>query len=110
MNIAHDQKTCMTGLPLGRADETMADFQLPLDWQDLRSRLFTAHEVRTVLEADTRPLRLRLRGSFDGCAASVLTTYEGVSRYVNPSASGYFKPGEAKVLPVAGKSSTGGRG
>lgn len=110
MNIAHDHKTCTTGHPQGCADGTLGDFQLPLDWQDLRSRLFAAHEVRTVLSQEARPLRLRLQGSFDGFAASALTTYEHVSRDVNPTASGYLKPGEANLLPVAGISSTGRRG
>lgn len=110
MDIAHDHKTCITGHPQGRAGDALTEFHLPLDWRDLRSRLFAAHEVRTVLTRDARPLRLRLRGSFDGCAASVLTTYEDVSRSVNLTASVYCKPGEAKISPVAGISSTGGRG
>lgn len=110
MNIAHDQKTCFPGHPQGRADNAQTEFGLPLDWQDLRTRLFAANEVRAVLNADVRPLRLRLRGSFDGCAASVLTTYEGLSKGVNPTASTYFKPGEDIVAPVAGPIITGGRG
>lgn len=110
MNIAHDHTTCITGHPQGRADGALGDFRFPLDWQGLRTRLFAAHEVRTVLSQELQPLRLRLQGSFDGGAASVLTTYEGVSRSVNPTASGYFKPGEANVSPVAGISSSGGRG
>ncbi|MCT2401224.1 hypothetical protein [Novosphingobium mangrovi (ex Huang et al. 2023)] len=110
MNIAHDQKTCMTGHPQGRAGDAFTDYQLPLDWQDLRARLFAAYEIRTVLSQDTKPLRLRIRGSFDGCAASALTTYEDVSRSVNPTASAYFKPREAKISAVAGPSSTGRRG
>ncbi|MCJ2187427.1 hypothetical protein [Novosphingobium beihaiensis] len=110
MNIVYDYKTCMTGHPHGRAGDALTEFRLPLDWQDLRSRLFAGHEVRTVLTRDAGPLRLRLRGSFDGCAASVLTTYEDVSRSVNPTASVYCKPGEAKTSPVAGTSSTGVRG
>ncbi|MCJ2179830.1 hypothetical protein [Novosphingobium album (ex Hu et al. 2023)] len=111
MNIAHDHKTCMTGQPqqVG-AGHTLTEFRLPLDWQDLRSRLFAAHEVGAVMSGDARPLRLRLRGSFDGCAASVLTTYEDVSRSVNPTALVYCKSGEAKIAPVADTSSTGGRG
>lgn len=110
MNIAHDQKTCLPGHPQGQAGDVSADDQLPLDWQDLRSRLFAAHEVRTVLLADTKPLRLRIRGSFDGCAASVLTTYEALSKHVNPTVSAYRKPGEAKIVTVAGITSTGRRG
>ncbi|WP_143084749.1 hypothetical protein [Novosphingobium sp. CF614] len=117
MNIAHDQKTCMTGHPQGHADDAFADCQLPIDWQDLRSRLFAAHDVRGVFSPGippgsspgAKPLRLRLRGSFDGCAASVLTTYTPTSRAVNPTASTYGKPEEDNVPPVAGMSSSTGR-
>src|SRR3546814_17359404 len=97
MNIAHDHKTCMAGHPQGPAGGALTEFSLPLDWQALRSRLFAEHEVRTVLTKDARSLRLRLRGSFDGCAASVLNTYDDVSRSVNPTASVYCNTGEAKI-------------
>ena len=114
MNIAHDQKTCqkarMTGHPQGRAGEVLTEFGPPLEWQDLRSRLFAAHEARSVLCAEAKPLRLRLRGSFDGCAASAVTTYKELSRIINLDASSYRKPGETKISPVAGISSTGRRG
>jgi hypothetical protein len=110
MNIAHDHKTCMTGHPQGRAGDAFTDYHLPIDWQDLRSRLFAACEIRTVLSPDATPLRLRLRGSFDGCAASVLTTYQDPSTRVNPNVSGYRKSDGAKISSVAGPSSTGRRG
>lgn len=117
MNIAHDYKTSMTSQPQGRADGTGSDSDslAPIDWHDLRTRLFAAHEVRAELAGgeaggDIRSLAQRLRGSFDEEAASVLTTYEAVSKPVNPTASGYLKPGEGMCTPVAGKSSSGGRG
>ncbi|HKR93391.1 hypothetical protein [Novosphingobium sp.] len=110
MNIAYDYKTCALVRAQADEEDTFPEVQLPLDWQDLRARLFAAHEIRAVLDAETKPLRLRLRGSFDGCAASAITTYEGASGYVNPTASTYGKPGENNVSPVAGPSNSGRRG
>lgn len=110
MNIAHDQKTCLTGHPQGRGDDAFTDFRLPIDWQDLRSRLFAGHEIGTVLSQAAQPQRLRIRGSFDGCAASALTTYTLTSNPVNPTALAYCKPKEGKISPVAGTSITGRRG
>lgn len=110
MNIAHDHKTCIAEFAQGSADEAFTAFSSPLVWQDLRTRLFAAHEVRTVLEQDAKPLKIRLRGSFDGCAATALTTYEGLSNCVNPTVSIYRKPFDGKDTPVAGPSNSGGRG
>jgi hypothetical protein len=116
MNIAHDHKTCQTGdspgRTEGRAGDEFAELRLPIDWQALRARLFAATELRAELGTEGLPegLRLRLRGSFDGCAASVLTTYQETSRAVNLEASAYGKPGGGNPVAVAGMTSTGGRG
>lgn len=119
MNIAHDHKACQTGDASERVGgrtrdgeaDTPAELQLPIDWQALRSRLFAAGELRSALGAGTlvEGLALRLRGSFDGCAASVLNTYQETSRAVNPDASGYGKSEGGKDFPVAG-TSNGERG
>lgn len=109
MNIAHDHRTCQTG-HAHCADDGFMDLQTTIDWQSLRSRLFAAHEVNAALTAASAKERIRLRGSFDGCAASVLTTYEAVSRPVNPSVSSNGKPIERNIGPVAAMTRTGGRG
>lgn len=85
---------------------------LPIDWQALRARLFSAREAQLALDPTASPerLRLRLRGSFDGCAASVLTTYQEASRGVNLDASSYGKPDEGKPPPVADVTRNGERG
>jgi len=111
MNIAHDHNTCMKGAAPVAADGGFAHVLAPLDWMELRARLFASHEVRSVLSAEeTTAAGLRLRGSFDGCAASLLTTYEGFSTPVNPTVSTNRKSGRAIVLPGAGESRTGERG
>ena len=119
MNIAHDHKTSRVGRPQGRADDTSEEGRSEearpaIDWQDLRSRLFAARQFPAVIASaaapDSRPLRLRIRGSFDGCAASALNTYEEGSASVNRTASSYLKPGGDNVSSVAGNSSTGRRG
>lgn len=111
MNIAHDHNTCMTGGATPDGDGGFAHVPAPLDWMELRTRLFAAHEVRVVLAAEENSAAgLRLRGSFDGCAASLLTTYEGFSTPVNPNVSTNRKSGRANVLPGAGESRTGERG
>lgn len=114
MNIAHDHKTSMVGRPLGRADGTSEEGPPAIDWRDLRSRLFAGHGLSSMPTPgflhDSRPLRLRIRGSFDGCAASVLNTYGEGSASVNRTASSYRKRDEVKASSVAGTSSTGRRG
>lgn len=94
----------------GRGDEPQ--LHLPIDWQALRARLFAAREAQLALDPAASPerLRLRLRGSFDGCAASVLTTYQEASRSVNLDTSSYGKPDEGKLPPVADVTRTGERG
>lgn len=113
MNIANDHKTAKVGHPQGRADDTI-DAGPVIDWRDLRARLFAARQLSATLAPETVPdfrtLRLRIRGSFDGCAASALNTYGGSSESVNRTASSYRKPGGDKVSSVAGNSSTGRRG
>ena len=110
MNVAHDQNACLPGHPQGRLGDSCQDGSSPLDWQDLRSRLLAAHDLRVALAEDSGPRRFSIRGSFDDGAASMLTTYEGLQRAVNPTASTYLKPREDIVSPVADTSSTGGRG
>ncbi len=110
MNVAPDQNARPPRPAQGRSGDAGADSPLPLEWQDLRTRLVAAHDLRTVLAADDAPMRFRIRGSFDGDAASLLTTYEALQRDVNPTASTYCKSREDIVTPVADTSRTGGRG
>jgi len=110
MNIAFDHETCIAGHALGRTSEEFTGFPSAPDWNDLRTRLFAAHEVRTILNGEGAPVRLRTRGSFAGEAASLLNTYGLRSRPVNLEVSANGKPDGAKVAPVAGDNNTGGRG
>jgi len=112
MNMAHDHKPPLPGEAQERATEELPELRLPIDWQALRARLFAARQLQAALDpqATQESLRLRLRGSFDGCAASVLTTYQGTSTSVNPDASSNGKPAEGTFLPVADRTSTGARG
>ncbi|AOR77630.1 hypothetical protein [Novosphingobium resinovorum] len=81
-----------------------------IDWQALRSRLFATHDRLGVLGEDAAATRLRLRGSFDGCAASALNAYEECSRNVNLDASSNGKPVGRKDSPVADVNDSGERG
>ncbi|PNU01778.1 hypothetical protein [Novosphingobium guangzhouense] len=81
-----------------------------IDWQALRSRLFATHDRLGVLGDDAVATRLRLRGSFDGCAASALNAYEECSRNVNLDASSNGKPSGCKDSPVADVNGSGERG
>lgn len=122
MKVAHDPKIRIDGeaqssagdgprqsLSLGTAPD--GEQRAPIDWQALRARLFDAREQAALDQHETpERLRLRLRGSFDGCAASVLTTYEVTARSVNLDASAYGKPEEGKISPIADENTTGGRG
>ncbi|GEM_PF-2197527 len=114
MNIAHDHETCTAGHAPGRGSEAFIAADRPIDWFSLRSRLFAAHDLRTVLDdvaVDTTvSTRLHRFGSFAGPAANVIHTYASVSITVNPNASGNRKPAQANVLSVAGNTSTGVRG
>jgi hypothetical protein len=106
MNMAVDHETARAS----RVNEAFAGFPAAPDWRDLRSRLFAAHDVRTVLAGETAPVRLRTRGSFAGEAASLLNTYGLASSTVNLEISSNGKPGGAKVTSVAGTSEAGDRG
>lgn len=86
-----------------------ADLQ-SIDWQALRSRLFATHDMLGVLGEDAAASRLRLRGSFDGCAASALHAYEESSRNVNLDASSNGKPNGGKDSRVADVNGSGERG
>ncbi|MEE4452009.1 hypothetical protein [Novosphingobium resinovorum] len=86
-----------------------------IDWRALRSRLFATHDRLGVLGEDAAATRLRLRGSFDGCAASALSAYEPnayeeSSRDINPDASSNGKSGTGKDSSVADVSDSGERG
>lgn len=81
-----------------------------IDWQALRSRLFATHDMLGVLGEDAAASGLRLRGSFDGCAASALNAYEEYSRDVNLDASSNRKSNGSKDSRVADVNGSGERG
>lgn len=110
MKIAHDHTPGFQVSVEGRGDDGFVGPPLPIDWQALRTRLFAAHDALGVLDPEEAASRLRIRGSFDGCAASVLTTYEGVSRPVNLDGSSNRKPEDGNDPPVAGVVGNGERG
>ncbi|EIZ79052.1 hypothetical protein WSK_2239 [Novosphingobium sp. Rr 2-17] len=118
MKVAHSPNTLSDGEAQSRAGYgegavASADGeQQPIDWQALRARLFEGRELEAAHDQYETPerMRLRLRGSFDGCAASVLTTYEEVSRSVNLDTSAYGKHAEGKVSPVADETNPRERG
>jgi hypothetical protein len=110
MDIAFDHKARDTGRAAGRVKEEFEGFPSAPDWNDLRSRLFAAHEVRVVLSSDTGPVRLRTRGSFADETALLLNTYGTGSRLVNLNISSNGKSEGVKVTSVAGTDNTGGRG
>lgn len=103
MKIAFDHET-------GKTREEASGFPSAPDWEVLRSRLFAAHEVRTVLTDQAASARLRTRGSFAGGAATLLNGYDSGSRPVNLDVSSNIKPGGVKVTTVAGIEEAGGRG
>lgn len=118
MNIARNHITPPTGdassLDAGRTGEGLAagasqqDLR-GIDWQALRSRLFATalpHPPGT----DITSTRLRLRGSFDGCAASALHAYEASLMPVNRDASSNGKSDEGNDASVADASAKGERG
>jgi hypothetical protein len=114
MNIAHHHQAPETGDAQGRAGAGFADLQLPgdvrqIDWSALRSRLFAAQDMLGNSGANSTP-RLHLRGSFDGCAASTLTTYSETSRFVNLDGSSNGKSAQSNTLPVAVEKTSGERG
>jgi hypothetical protein len=114
MNIAHNQKAPETGDAQGRAGAGFADLQLPgdvgqIEWHALRSRLFAEQEKLGLQDTNSAP-RLHLRGSFDGCAASTLTTYQEWSRFVNLDGSSNGKSAEGNTPPVAVENECGERG
>lgn len=108
MKIAFDHDNRNAGRAQG--NEEPEGLPSAPDWADLRTRLFAAHEVRTVLAVETAPVRLRTRGSFAGDAASLLNTYGTASRAVNLDVSANGKSGRGKEVPVAGTDKSGGRG
>ncbi|HUD29759.1 MAG TPA: hypothetical protein VMQ93_12865 [Novosphingobium sp.] len=114
MNIAHQHKAPETGDAQGRAGAGFADLRLPgdlrqIDWSALRQRLFAARDVVGVSGEDAAP-KLHLRGSFHGCAASTLTTYQESSRFVNLDGSSNGKPADGNNPPVAEANEIGERG
>ncbi len=123
MNVAPHHMTPETGDAPGRTAgipavpgcDGLSEGHLPadpamIDWQALRSRLFATHDRLGVLGEDAAATRLRLRGSFDGCAASALNAYEECSRNVNLDASSNGKPVGGKDSPVADVNDSGERG
>lgn len=80
-----------------------------IDWRALRSRLFATampHSPGT----DIAATRLRLRGSFDGCAASALHAYEASLMPINRDASSNGKSDQGNDASVADASANGERG
>lgn len=115
MDIARNHITPETGDAQGRAREGLADLQLPadlhhIDWQALRSRLFATREMAGTLGADAAASRLHLRGSFDGCAASMLTTYQASLTSINHGGSSNRKPEDGTNDTVADVDGNGERG
>lgn len=128
MNVARNHIAPQTGDAPGRAGDGLSGTHLSLDlsadlpvdrqptcwqaidWQALRLRLFSRHDHLGVQGEDAAASRLRLRGSFDGCAASALHAYEESSRTINLDASSNGKPRTGKDNPVADVSDSGERG
>jgi hypothetical protein len=117
MNIAHHHKIPETGDEQGcagaGADFGPADLRLPgdlrqIDWTALRSRLFAAHDRLGTM--DNAGARLHLRGSFHGCAASTLTTYQEWLQFVNLDGSSNGKSIGGNTPPVADVNECGERG
>lgn len=114
MNIARNHITPQTGDAQGRASDGFADLELPtdlhhIDWQVLRSRLFASRDVAGA--QGTFPGASRLpRGSFDGCAASKLTTYQTSLKPVNLDGSSNGKSVGSTSSPVADANGNGERG
>lgn len=80
----------------------------PIEWQALRLRFFAARDRRSAGE-DPAATRVRLRGSFDGCAAVALTAYDN-SKDINLDASSNGKPAHGTSYPVADVNGCGERG
>jgi len=115
MNIARIHITPQTGEAQGRAGDEFVDLPFPadlqqIDWQALRSRLFASRDTLAMPFADAGASRLHLRGSFDGGAASKLTTYQGSSTIVNLDGSSNGKPIDGNNPPVADVNANGDRG
>ncbi len=125
MNVARNHIAPQTGDAPGRAGDGLSYDGMPglppfadpqavdppvIDWHALRSRLFATHDRLGVLGEDAAASRLRLRGSFDGCAASALHAYEESSRPINLDASSNGKPVQGKDNPVADVNGSGERG
>lgn len=89
-------------------DGSLASELRAIDWQALRSRLFATQDRRLPGE-NLAATRLRLRGSFDGCAAVALTAYDN-SKGINLDASSNGKSGHGTSFPVADVNGSGERG
>ncbi|KQM22022.1 hypothetical protein [Novosphingobium sp. Leaf2] len=94
----------------GRVDGVPAAFAA-IDWQALRQRLFAGAGAREGgLGNGSAATRLRLRGSFDGIAASTLVAYLRPSSLVNPEGSTNGKPQPIDQPFAAGATADGERG
>lgn len=114
MNIAYNHEAPETGDAPGRAGAGCSDLPPSLeprqiDWDSLRSRLFAICGGTDVEGGESHPLP-HLRGSFDGSAATALTTLQGSLKSVNPDGSSNGKSGERNTHPVADDDECGERG
>ncbi|AXB75241.1 hypothetical protein [Novosphingobium sp. P6W] len=115
MNIARNHLAPDTGDAQGRAGDEFVDLQFPadlthIDWQALRSRLFASRDTLAVMTADSAASRLHLRGSFDGYAATRLTTFQASLKPVNLDDSSNGKPVAATNSTAADVNGNGERG
>jgi hypothetical protein len=106
MNMAYDNHSSFAG----RTAPGMPGFFDHPDWAELRARLRAAREMAHMLSSDSHNAAALTRGSFEQVTALRLATYGADDAPVNPTASSNRKPDKGIIAPVAGTSSTGGRG
>ncbi|QDK34762.1 MULTISPECIES: hypothetical protein [Sphingomonadaceae] len=110
MNIAFEHETCKAGHASGRDGEEFIPAFVPIDWFALRSRLFAAHDLRAVLDAEPSAARVPGCGSFAKPAANVIHAYDGGEPTINPNDLTIRKSRVVSFASVTGGRSTGARG
>lgn len=79
-------------------------------WPDLLARMIAARQASASMVTKLHEDVAVEHGSFDEGAAACVAAQAHLRTYVNPNDLGNRKPGGSISSPVAGPSSTGGRG
>lgn len=106
MNMAFDLETPRAGGLDGRGSLAARH----PSWPELLARMVAAREASGALGGALRTASSSGAGSFYDVAAEILAAQAECRASVNPNHLGNRKSGEATSLPVAGNTSTGGRG